>query len=95
MTSQTPNPRDRFNIAKIFGAVPQELRLKRGLSQEEFGFECELHRTYISLLERGKRIPSLTTIIQLAMALKVPPSEIVRRVESRIGREANESTVSE
>ncbi|WP_041286706.1 helix-turn-helix domain-containing protein [Desulfomonile tiedjei] len=76
---------NRSEIAKIFGEVLQELRRKRGLSQEEFGFECELHRTYISLLERGKRIPSLTTIIQLAIVLKVSPSEIVRQVEARLG----------
>ena len=85
MTDQPQNLPNRPDIARIFGEVLQELRRERGLSQEEFGFECELHRTYISLLERGKRIPSLTTIIQLAMALRVPPSEIVRRVESRLG----------
>jgi transcriptional regulator with XRE-family HTH domain len=90
MTDQPQNLRDRFEIARIFGEVIQELRRKRGLSQEEFGFECELHRTYISLLERGKRIPSLTTIIQLAIVLNVSPSEIVRRVESRLGWPANE-----
>lgn len=87
MTEQFQNPPDRSNIAIIFGEVLQELRRKRGLSQEEFGFECELHRTYISLLERGKRIPSLITIIQLATGLSVPPSEIVRHVESRISKE--------
>lgn len=85
MTEQLQNLTDRFEIARIFGEVLQELRHRRGLSQEEFGFECELHRTYISLLERGKRIPSLTTIIQLATVLNVSPSEIVRRVESRLG----------
>lgn len=85
MTIQTNRLPDHSDIARIFGEVIRELRRKRGLSQEEFGFECELHRTYISLLERGKRIPSLTTIIQLATALKVLPSEIVRRVESRLG----------
>jgi transcriptional regulator with XRE-family HTH domain len=85
MIDQLQNLPDRFDIAKTFGEVIQELRRKRGLSQEEFGFECELHRTYISLLERGKRIPSLTTIIQLATVLKIRPSEIVGRVESRLG----------
>lgn len=85
MTIQTNSLPDHSDIARIFGEVIRELRRNRGLSQEQFGFECELHRTYISLLERGKRIPSLTTIIQLAIALKVPPSEIVRRVQSRLG----------
>ncbi len=84
MTDQTKSPLDRLAVARIFGQVVQELRRKRGLSQEEFGFECELHRTYISLLERGKRIPSLITIIQLAIALEVPASELIRRVEARM-----------
>ena len=72
MTDQTNSLPDQSDVAKMFGEVIRELRRKGGLSQEEFGFECELHRTYISLLERGKRIPSLTTIIQLATALNVP-----------------------
>jgi transcriptional regulator with XRE-family HTH domain len=85
MTNQSKSLPDHTDIAIIFGEVIRQLRRERGLSQEDFGFECELHRTYISLLERGKRVPSLTTIIQLAIALKVPPSEIVRQVESRLG----------
>lgn len=92
MIDQLQNLRDRFEIAKIFGEVIQELRRKRGLSQEELGFECELHRTYISLLERGKRIPSLTTIIQLATVLKIRPSEIVAQVESRLGWPAEDTS---
>jgi transcriptional regulator with XRE-family HTH domain len=85
MTDQaktSENPRD---IGEVFGEVVQVLRRERGLSQEELAFESDLHRTYISLLERGKRIPGLKTIFQLAMALKIPPSEIVRRVESTMG----------
>jgi len=85
MTEQSQEVMGRLDVAKIFGEVLQQLRRERGLSQEAFGFECELHRTYISLLERGKRIPSLTTIMQLAIALEVPPSVIVRRVEARMG----------
>lgn len=85
MTHQTNSLPDQPDIAKVFGEVIRDLRRQRGISQEEFGFECDLHRTYISLLERGKRIPSLTTIIQIAAALNVLPSEIVRQVESRMG----------
>jgi transcriptional regulator with XRE-family HTH domain len=92
MTNQTQSLPDHTDIARIFGEVIRQLRRERGLSQEEFGFECELHRTYISLLERGKRIPSLTTIIQLARALNVLPSEIVRQVESRLRRTGEKIT---
>ena len=84
MTIQTRSPLDRLDIGEIFGQVIQELRRQRGLSQEALGFETGLHRTYVSLLERGKRIPTLVTIFLLATALKLPPSEIVYRVESRL-----------
>ena len=83
--TQTNDMPDHSDIARIFGEVIRELRLKSGLSQEEFGFECELHRTYISLLERGKRVPSLATVVQLAIVLKIAPSEIIRRFEVRLG----------
>lgn len=82
MTDQSKTSENSRDIGEILGEVVRVLRRERGLSQEELAFESDLHRTYISLLERGKRIPGLKTIFQLAMALKVPPSEIVRRVES-------------
>jgi transcriptional regulator with XRE-family HTH domain len=63
--------------AKSFGQVLQQLRRDRGLSQEELGFASGYHRTYISLLERGQKSPSLRTIFELAKALKVEPSEVI------------------
>ena len=69
-------------LEKVFGEVLRDLRRKQGLSQEELGFETGYHRTYISLLERGLRSPTLTTIFQLATALEVKPSEMIRQVES-------------
>lgn len=74
-----------------FGQVLQQLRRKRGLSQEQLGFESGCHRTYISLLERGEKSPSLRTIFRVATALRVKPSEIIRRVENRVNREQKSS----
>ena len=48
------------------------------------GFESGYHRTYISFLERGKKSPSLSTIMDMAETLRVPASEILRRVESSL-----------
>jgi transcriptional regulator with XRE-family HTH domain len=67
---------------RAFGRVLQQIRAERGLSQEVLGFESGYHRTYISFLERGKKSPSLSTIMDLAETLCVPASEILRRVES-------------
>ena len=52
-----------------------------GLSQEALALECGLDRTYISLLERGLRQPTLSTVFALAQVLNVQPSVVVREVE--------------
>jgi transcriptional regulator with XRE-family HTH domain len=67
---------------RAFGRVLQQIRKEKGLSQEALGFDSGYHRTYISFLERGKKSPSLSTIMDMADALRVPASEMIRRVES-------------
>ena len=75
------SPKDT-SVEKSFGQVLRQIRQEQGLSQEELGLESGYHRTYISLLERGKKNPSLQTIFQLATALKVEPSEIISHVQA-------------
>ena len=52
-------------------------RKKAGFSQEELAFRADLHRTQISLLEAGKRLPRLMTLIKLSGALGVPVGNLV------------------
>ncbi|MBX3618098.1 helix-turn-helix domain-containing protein [Nitrosomonas sp.] len=68
-------------LHKQFGKVLRELRNRTGLSQEQLGLECNLDRTFISLLERGLRQPTLTTLFVLAHKLNVSPVEIVQKIE--------------
>lgn len=56
-------------------------RVAAGLSQEALAGAARLHPTYISLLERGLRNPSLTSIQKLARALEVSMAEMVGEVE--------------
>jgi transcriptional regulator with XRE-family HTH domain len=63
-------PRDRFAVNL------RKARQAKKISQEELGFRCELHRTEISLLERGGREPRLGTIVKLCSALDVTPDEL-------------------
>ena len=84
MKRDNPRSPEGTSIEKSFGQVLQQLRKERGISQEELGFESGYHRTYISLLERGKKSPSLQTMFQLAKALKVKPSEIVERIQTLV-----------
>jgi transcriptional regulator with XRE-family HTH domain len=69
---------------QALGEVIRELRQRRGLSQEELSFACHRHRTYVSLIERGKNSPSMRTLWLIAEALEVRPSEVIRKVERRL-----------
>lgn len=69
-----------------FGRVLQKARLDKNLSQSELAELSNIDRTFISLLERGKRQPSLTTIFQLSSALKVKPSDMILVLEGRLRR---------
>ncbi|MGV0952821.1 MAG: helix-turn-helix domain-containing protein [Fluviibacter sp.] len=68
-------------ITITFGVALRQLREEAGMTQEQLGFESDLRRTFISVLELGQQQPSLTTIFKLAGALKILPSALVRRVE--------------
>jgi len=68
-------------IEEAFGQVLREIRQDQNISQEKLGFESGYHRTYIGLLERGKKNPSLTTIINIAHTLNIKASDLIKRVE--------------
>lgn len=77
---------DSKSIQKTFGEVLREVRVGRGLSQQELALQSELDRTYISLLERGLRQPTLTTLIVLADTLDIDPAELVQRTTAFLRR---------
>jgi len=66
---------------RAFGQVLQRHRTVRGLSQERLAAASSLDRTFISLLERGRRQPSLSTLVSLAAALETRASRLVQEVE--------------
>jgi transcriptional regulator with XRE-family HTH domain len=59
-----------------FAANLRRARTRAGISQEELGYRCDLHRTEISLLERAGREPRLATIVKLAGALGTGAAEL-------------------
>ncbi len=65
----------------VLGATIRLLRQKRGMSQEKLAEMCDLHRTYISGIERGERNVSLINIVEIARALRVKPSSLLDRIE--------------
>lgn len=71
-----------MTLEKAFGIVLVESRKKANLSQEALAHECGLDRTYISLLERGRRQPTLKTLFLISSALQLTPSDVISQVES-------------
>lgn len=59
-----------------FAANLRQARTTVGISQEELGHRCDLHRTEISLLERAGREPRLGTLVKLAGSLGTTPGEL-------------------
>ena len=73
-----------MNPATAFGHALRYFRMNSRISQERLAQESGLDRSYISLLERGIRQPSLTTLIQIAQALNLSPRELIGKVEEEL-----------
>lgn len=70
------------SVAVAFGRVLREYRERSALSQEDLAAAAQVDRTYISMLERGTRQPTLETLFRIANALDVAPSTLVARTSS-------------
>ena len=64
--------------AEKFGAVVRRLREEKGLTQEELAERAGIRATYVGFIERGDNVPTLTIVIQIASALRVRPSDLLR-----------------
>lgn len=67
-----------MDVKQRLGSNLRRLREAKGLSQETFAFEAGIHRTYVSDIERGARNPTITVVENLAIALGVTASELLR-----------------
>ena len=67
-------------LSKAFGKVIAELRAKRGISQEQLAEAIGSTNVYISLLESGRRKPSLNATILLAQSLEIQPDKLTEQV---------------
>jgi transcriptional regulator with XRE-family HTH domain len=68
----------------MVGSELRKVREAAGMTQEELADRAVLHRTYVSMLEREKKSPSLAAVFLLCKALGIAPSEFVARLE-RLG----------
>jgi transcriptional regulator with XRE-family HTH domain len=73
---------DEQRLKEVFGQELRKARNVAGISQEKLALLVGLDRTYISMLERGLRQPTLTTIFLLCPPLNLSSVEMVMKVQS-------------
>ncbi len=66
------------------------LRRERGLTQQELGRKSGLSRSFLSQVENGNRVPSLSSLTRISAALGVMPIDVLVRDEQEIS-EKNEN----
>lgn len=73
-----PRRSTRSKEGQKFGETLRRLRKAAGLSQEALAERANLSADFLGFIERGENVPTLTTILQLARALGVQPSKIIK-----------------
>jgi transcriptional regulator with XRE-family HTH domain len=68
-----------MDVRERVGLNLQKLRRERGLSQEELADRANIHQTYLSGVERGKRNPTVTVLQRIAEALGADIEDLVSR----------------
>ncbi len=73
-------------LNKVFGEQLRSVRKAAHLTQEELAFRAGLDRTYISLLERGVKSPTLITFFQLCRVLDQKPDIFIAKIDEQLMR---------
>jgi transcriptional regulator with XRE-family HTH domain len=68
-------------LSPWLGVAIRRRREARGLSQEELAERADLHRTYVSMVERAVRNISIDALSGIADALEVAPSHLIAQAE--------------
>lgn len=74
-----------MDLRSPLGDVLGDTRRRLGLSQEELAYQCGLHRTSVSQIERGINSPTVDTLGKIAAVLATTPSDLLAEAERRAG----------
>lgn len=66
-----------MDIQRTLADNMRHYRAEKGLSQEALAHECDVHRTYISGIERCVRNPTVKALAKIAAALEVEPWQLL------------------
>jgi len=75
---------ERTEVAKTIGQFLRDAREAVGLSQEALALRADIHRTYPSLLELGKRQPTIDVFLRICKAVKVEPHVMIRKITTAL-----------
>lgn len=78
---------------KAFGIVISRLRTEKGMSQESLSAFAGIARSHLTMLENGRKTARLDTVFNIAEALGVKPSELIRMVEENEKRVTKTDTM--
>ena len=76
--------------AVLVGQVIRDFRKAKGMSQEVLSGLAGLDRTHYSKIERGLRSPTIETLFKIALALDIPPHEVVTKIEQAVSEKETE-----
>ncbi|AIG04709.1 helix-turn-helix transcriptional regulator [Pseudomonas sp. WS 5059] len=71
-------------VAKAFGNVVREERLKSGLAQEKLSLLARVERAHLGKIERGESLPTLPLIMRLSKALDVKAAYLISQMEQQL-----------
>jgi transcriptional regulator with XRE-family HTH domain len=74
------------NVDVAISKVLRRLRESKDLSQEELSFKSNLHRTYISQLERSQKSVTVKSLLKITSALETPIDQFLKDVVDELGR---------
>ena len=74
-----------MDIAARFGDNLARCRRLADITQEELSIRASLHRTEISQLERGLRVPRIDSLVKLAASVEVEPEELLEGITWKPG----------
>ena len=70
-----------MDLKEMIGSRIQEIRNKKGITQDQLSEKAGISSKYLSSIERGKENPTLNTILKLARSLEARPDEIFVHLE--------------
>jgi transcriptional regulator with XRE-family HTH domain len=70
---------DDRQLLVLLGETIREIRLERGMTQQQVADFCRMERTFIIAVEKGRKNASGRTLILIAAALGILPAELFRR----------------